>query len=574
MNDLLLQFGPSWELTQYNGSSDVDFVSLSEESIGQSIYDLFPSDIVQHMVDNIEKAIQTGMLHGFEYQHFTSGSHYQLRVIKTGEEKVSVIISNISDYKLATDKIKHLAYHDTLTDLPNRYLFTDRLKQAIAQAERSEKMLAIFFLDIDNFKHINDTIGHKAGDQLLQGIGNRLAIAMRRTDSISRLNITRTGDDTERIVARLGGDEFTMLLTEVADIQTPAKVAKRILNILSEPFTIAGQEVFVTASIGIAVYPVDGKDLDTLLMNADVAMYQAKGQGKNNFQYYSESMNTFSKERFSVENKLRKALDYNEFMLFYQPQVDISSGMVFGVEALIRWLQPDLVLIKPGRFIPLAEETGLIIPIGEWVLRTACAENKLWQKAGLRPLRMTVNVSGIQFRQDNFVEMVNKVLRDTQLDPQYLQLELTESTLMQDLQNAIKKLQALRDMGLQIAIDDFGTGYSSMAHLKRFPLSTLKIDYSFVRDLATSQSDQSVVKAIVNLAHNFNLKVIAEGVENSQQLAFLRECGCEGVQGYLICPPVNSIVLAEFIKKEKQMQVLKSYGIKPDEKAAAKSGKA
>jgi len=348
----------------------------------------------------------------------------------------------------------------------------------------------------------------------------------------------------------------------VRNIQDPAIVAQRILSIMAEPFIIGAQEVFVTASMGIAVYPADGKDIDALLINADVAMYQAKNQGRNNYQYYTDSMNMFTVERFAIENKLRKAMDNNEFMLFYQPQIDISTGRMIGVEALIRWLQPDLVLIRPGQFISLAEQTGLIIPIGNWVLSTACAENRTWQKAGLEPLRMTVNVSSIQFGQTNFEENVSRILRDTGLEPKYLQLELTEGTIMQDSQTTIKKLESLKTMGIQIAIDDFGTGYSSLNYLKRFPLSTLKIDYSFVKDLITSSNDQAIVKAIINLAHNFNLKVIAEGVENRKQLAFLRGCGCEGVQGNLICPPVNSAVLGEFLKKRKHLEILNDLGIR------------
>jgi EAL domain-containing protein (putative c-di-GMP-specific phosphodiesterase class I) len=280
-------------------------------------------------------------------------------------------------------------------------------------------------------------------------------------------------------------------------------------------------------------------------------MCQAKSRGKNNYQYYSESLNNLAVKRLAIENKLQKALDLNEFMLFYQPQIDISTGRMIGAEALIRWMQPDLVLVKAGEFIPLAENTGLILPIGEWVLRTACSEGKGWQKAGLKPIGVTVNVSSIQFTQENFVEKVSRILSDTGLDPKYLQLELTESAIMKDIENTINKLHSLRAMGIQIAIDDFGTGYSSLSYLKRFPVSTLKIDYSFVRNLVTNPSDQAIVNAIVNLAHNFNLEVIAEGVENKKQLELLHKCGCEGAQGFLICPPVNRVILTEFIKKDK-----------------------
>ncbi len=553
MNDLVLQFDRGGTLLGIKGGLRESLLAPPDESVGKNILDVMPSDVAKLIMSHMEKAQQTGDPQSFEYQPWMSEHHYELRLVGGADGGAFVIISNISDYKQAAEKVKHLAHHDTLTDLPNRYLFNDRLKQAIAHAEREKQMLAVLFIDIDNFKHINDTIGHRAGDELVQGIASRLMSGIRKSDSISRVST----EEMEHMVARLGGDEFTMLLPDTKNIQAPALVAQRVLSSLSKPFVICSQEVFITASVGIAVYPFDGKDIDTLLINADVGMYQAKNKGKNNYQYYSESMNTLRVERFTVGNKLRKALEQNEFMLFYQPQIDISTGKIIGVEALIRWLQPDLVLIKPGEFIPLAEETGLIIPIGEWVLRTACAESRTWQKEGLQPIRMTVNVSSIQFRQDNFIEVVSGILHDTGLDPKYLQLELTEGTIMQDSKNTIMKLHALQSMGIQVAIDDFGTGYSSLNYLKRFPLSTLKIDYTFVKDIVSSPTDQAIVNAIVSLAHNFNLKVIAEGVEKGKQLSYLRKFGCEGAQGNLICPPVNTVVLAEFIRKERFLEILR-----------------
>ncbi len=547
--DLLLQIDGNGTLLDYKGRLKDDLLASTEEIIGKNIYEVMRADIAQPIMSSVEKALRTGDLQGFEYQPLMNGDHYVLKFIVGGEDKVLAIISNISDYKKAAEKAEYLAYHDTLTNLPNRYLFNDRLKQAIAHADREKKLLGILFLDIDNFKQINDSIGHKAGDLLLKSVAERLVRDVRAMDSIAHL----PADGSESMMARLGGDEFTVLLTRIENIQDPGKVAGRILKLFSEPFIIGVHEVFVSVSVGIAVYPFDGKDLDTLLINADVAMYQAKNHGKNNFQYYSESMNKFAFEKFTVENKLRKALDHNEFMLFYQPQVEIQTGRLIGVEALIRWLQPDLVLTRPGEFIPLAEQTGLIIPMGEWVLRTACEQNRSWQASGLSPVLMTVNVSGIQFRQNNFVDTMSQILRDTGMTPNLLQLELTESTIMQDSENAVSKLLALRAMGLQISVDDFGTGYSSLKYLKRFPLSTLKIDYSFVREMTTSTTDQSIVRAIITLAHNFNLKVIAEGVETKEQLAFLRDYGCEAVQGFLICPPVNSVALAEFTKKKRYL---------------------
>ena len=546
-DDFVLQINKNGTVLEFKGQLENNLFTATDEILGKNIHDVITLDVAQPIMRCIEKALQTGELQRFECQSLLSDQHYEFKFITHGEDKVLTIITNISDYKNASEKANYLAYYDTLTNLPNRYLFNDRLQQAITHVEREKKLLALLFLDLDNFKQINDSIGHKAGDQLLRGVADRLMKSVRATDSVTHLSKA----DSEFMVARLGGDEFTVLLDKIGNIEEPAMVAGRILEMLAEPFIIGAHELFITASMGIAVYPYDGKDLETLLINADVAMYQAKKLGRNSYQYYSESMNKFTFERFTVENKLRKALDQNEFMLFYQPQINIQNGNIIGVEALIRWLQPDLVLTRPGEFIPLAEQTGLIIPMGAWILRVACEQNRAWQKAGLTPMLMTVNVSSIQFSQNNFVETVAQILKDTGLDPQYLQLELTESTIMQNSQNTINKLQALQTMGVKTSIDDFGTGYSSLKYLKHFPLDTLKIDTSFVRDLMTSATDQSIVKAIITLAHNFNLKVIAEGVELREQLDYLRECGCEAVQGYFICPPVNSIALAQFAKKKK-----------------------
>jgi len=546
-DDFVLQINKNGTVLEFKGQLENNLFTATDEILGKNIHDVITLDVAQPIMRCIEKALQTGELQRFECQSLLSDQHYEFKFITHGEDKVLTIITNISDYKNASEKANYLAYYDTLTNLPNRYLFNDRLQQAITHVEREKKLLALLFLDLDNFKQINDSIGHKAGDQLLRGVADRLMKSVRATDSVTHLSKA----DSEFMVARLGGDEFTVLLDKIGNIEEPAMVAGRILEMLAEPFIIGAHELFITASMGIAVYPYDGKDLETLLINADVAMYQAKKLGRNSYQYYSESMNKFTFERFTVENKLRKALDHNEFMLFYQPQINIQNGNIIGVEALIRWLQPDLVLTRPGEFIPLAEQTGLIIPMGAWILRVACEQNRAWQKAGLTPMLMTVNVSSIQFSQNNFVETVAQILKDTGLDPQYLQLELTESTIMQNSQNTINKLQALQTMGVKTSIDDFGTGYSSLKYLKHFPLDTLKIDTSFVRDLMTSATDQSIVKAIITLAHNFNLKVIAEGVESREQLDYLRACGCEAVQGYFICPPVNSIALAQFAKKKK-----------------------
>ena len=544
--DVILQISKNGTVVACEGPLNNDLFTPTDKVIGMNVNEVMISDIAQPISRCVEKALQTLEMQLFEYQSLPGNQYYEIKIIVVEHDRIMAIISNISEFKQTAKDVRHLAYHDSLTGLPNRSLFNDRLQQAIASADREKKLFAILFLDLDNFKHINDTLGHKAGDELLKSVAERLRKDVRDTDSISHLT-----EEYSDMMARIGGDEFILLLNNIENIQAPAVVAGRILTMLTEPFTIGANEVFVTASMGIAVFPLDGNNIETLLINADVAMYQAKNHGKNSYQYYSKSMNKYALERFTVENKLRKALIHNEFMLFYQPQVNIQTGKLIGVEALIRWLQPDLVLTRPGEFIPLAEQTGLIIPMGEWVLRTACAQSQVWRKAGLSHMLMTVNVSGIQFDQDSFIETLSHIISDSEIEPATLQLELTETTIMKNSEKTIKKLLELQTMGIQTSIDDFGTGYSSLKYLKHFPLSTLKIDNSFVRELGTSPNDQSIVRAIITLAHNFNLKVIAEGVEKREQLDFLRECGCEGVQGYLICPPVNAIALEQFTKKTK-----------------------
>jgi diguanylate cyclase (GGDEF)-like protein/predicted Zn finger-like uncharacterized protein len=545
--DMILQFDGNGTVLDLKGRFHSDLFFWHDDIIGKTIFEVMASGLAQPVKQSIEKALETGELQSFEYQPPNYHSCYGLKFVATGSDTILAVISDVLTQKETEEKVSYLAYHDTLTNLPNRYLFNDRLTQAMGHADRAKKMIAILFLDLDNFKTINDTLGHKAGDELLKAFADRLVRGLRAVDTISQFPLG------EPVTARLGGDEFVLLLDDVKDVQASAIVASRIFKMLSEPFILGSHEIFVTASIGIAVYPADGKNVDSLLINADVAMYEAKKQGKNGYCYYSDSMNKRAFERFVVEGKLRTALAHNEFMLFYQPQINIQTGKLIGVEALIRWIQPDLVLTRPGEFIPVAEQSGLIVQIGEWVLRAACEQNLFWQQAGLRPLLMTVNVSGIQFSQEDFVGTVSKILGDTGLDPKFLQLELTESTIMKDYERTVQKLQTLHAMGVKASIDDFGTGYSSLKYLKHFPLDTLKIDTSFVKGLTTSTVDQSIVNAIISLAHNFNLKVVAEGVETREQLAFLSENGCEAVQGYLVCPPVNPVIFAKFAKKKKYL---------------------
>ncbi len=445
------------------------------------------------------------------------------------------IVQDITKRKKDEAKIRFLAYYDVLTGLPNRQLFKEHADRAILTAQRDGTKVAVIFLDLDNFKRINDTLGHNAGDKLLKKISENLTDGIRASDIVAR---TEAGKQSMTSLSRLGGDEFTILLSGLSEAKHAAVVAKRIIECAGLPVKIDGQELYITGSAGITVYPEDGEDIDTLLKNADAAMYYAKEAGKNNFQFYAKHMNASTLARLNMEANLKKALEQNELVLYYQPQVEIRTCRIVGLEALIRWKHPEMGLVSPVEFIPIAEETGLIVPIGEWVLKTACAQVLVWHRAGFIPLRIGVNVSGRQFRQQDLVKSVKQILDTTCLDPQYLELELTESIIMHDVEEAIATLCKLKEIGLKLSVDDFGTGYSSMNYLKRFPLDTLKIDRSFVKDITTDPNDAAITKATIALAKSLDLTTTAEGVETEEQLTFLREQGCDQVQGYLISRPV------------------------------------
>lgn len=457
------------------------------------------------------------------------------------------IIQDITERKRAEEQIYNLAYFDSLTGLPNRLLFKEHLGHALAHAIRTNKVAAILFLDLDRFKQINDTLGHSIGDKLLQRVAECLVICVRKCDTIGR----EGGEDLVSSVSRLGGDEFTVLLTDIDTVQDAARVALRIINTVSQPFNLDGHEVIVTTSIGISLYPDDGKDVVALIKNADTAMYHAKDQGRNNFQFYNQSMNSTAYERLMLENHLRKALEREEFILYYQPQLDIATEEIIGVEALIRWRHPDLGMVSPAQFIPLAEETGLIIQIDEWVLKTACAQNKAWQEAGLPPITMAVNLSGQNFIRKNLLGIIGRIIDETCLDPRYLELELTESVLMKNAKETATTLRVLKDMGLHTSIDDFGTGYSSLSYLKRFPLDTLKIDQSFIREITTDPDNAAITTAIIAMARSLKLRVVAEGVETEEQIAFLRDHGCNAMQGFLYSRPLPAAEVVQFIQEKR-----------------------
>ena len=419
-------------------------------------------------------------------------------------------------------RVEYLAYHDGLTGLPNRSMFSRLLIQSISEAQRYSRQLAVAFLDLDRFKQINDTLGHEAGDQLLQEVAIRLRACVRDSDT----------------VARLGGDEFVVLLPELGDGQYAAVVAQKILTVIAKPFTLIGQEFRVTASIGISVHPQDGRDEQTLTKNADIAMYQTKADGKNGFQFYSEKLNANSLERLTLESSLRHGLERNEFRVHYQAKRDINSGRITGMEALLRWEHPDLGTVAPMQFIPVAEETGLIVPIGRWVLKTACLQNVAWQAQGLPSLSIAVNLASMQFHDENLVTDVNSILEATGMDPHLLELEIKESLLIHDVENTLRILTRLKGLGVRIAIDDFGTGYSSLATLQRFPLDTIKIDRSLIRDFAGPQDDTGLADAIIAMGKSLALTVVAQGVETREQAEFLRKHACDELQGFYFKKPL------------------------------------
>ncbi|MCG7909809.1 MAG: EAL domain-containing protein [Candidatus Thiodiazotropha taylori] len=447
---------------------------------------------------------------------------------------LSIFARDITERKRWDEKIRYLAYCDSLTDLPNRQAFKEQVCKAINTAKRHGRIGAVLYLDLDEFKRINDTLGHDIGDMLLQNITKRLVEQVRVSDTIS----FSPGQFAGKNIARLGGDEFTVLLDEIEEPEDAAIVAKRVQTVIASSYNLNGHDVYVTPSIGIAIFPRDGRDVEELLKNADTAMYHAKAVGKNNFQFYTEQMNALAATRLKLEGKLRKALVSKEMELYYQPQIDMRTGQLVSAEALLRWNQPELGMIPPDEFIPIAEETGMIIELGEWVLNEACRQNKAWQDAGHQNIRVAINLSSMQFIQRDLSHKVDNSLRSSGLDPKYLEFEITESILMRNVNETIATLNEFKMMGINISVDDFGTGYSSLSYLKRFPLNSLKIDRSFIRDIPENADDVTITSAIIAMAHQLNLGVVAEGVESQRQLDFLHQQGCEMAQGYFFSKPL------------------------------------
>jgi diguanylate cyclase (GGDEF)-like protein len=440
----------------------------------------------------------------------------------------------VSERKRAERKIRALADHDALTGLPNRRLFKDRVRMAIGQARRHRRQPSVLFLDLDRFKLVNDSLGHDVGDLLLKKVGERLAGAVRETDT----------------VARLGGDEFTILLPDAGQATDVARAAEKILATLRRPFDLEEREVYITPSVGIAIFPEDGEDVDALIKNADTAMYRAKEAGRDNYQLYTAAMNAQALERLGLESRLRKALENAELEIHYQPVVSIRGGQVHGVEALLRWRHPERGLVSPADFIPIAEATGLIVPIGAWVLSQACAQARLWEReTGLPPLSMAVNLSARQLQQSDVVSQVEAALRQSGLDAGKLELEITESSAIQSPEAAIRTLQELRKLGVRISLDDFGVGYSSLTYVRRLPIDTVKVDRSFVRDVCTDPADAAIVSAVIEMSHLLGFSVVAEGVESEEQLDWLRARGCDRLQGYYFSPALLPEACAELLRE-------------------------
>lgn len=442
------------------------------------------------------------------------------------------------------EQLVYLANYDTLTGLPNRNLLTERMRQTLGHAGRTQQGMTVLALDLDGFQMINDSLGHEVGDKVLCEVAQRL------TKTVSE----------GATVARLSGDEFVVMAETDDPVKQVSDMAQRLLDAISKPMTFNGQEIVITASIGISVFPSDGQEAAQLLKNAHTALSRAKAEGKNTYQFFTAEMNTVALNRLILESQLRKVLERDELSLYYQPQVELPTGRIIGMEALLRWQHPELGFVSPALFVPVAEEMGLIIPIGEWVLRTACVQNKAWQEAGLPPVRVSVNVSSRQFQQPNLLQVIQNALAETGLNPIYLELELTESMLMEENRDqkdsVFAILSELQAQGVHIAIDDFGTGYSSLSYLKRFPLDTLKVDRSFVQDISTNPDDAALTTAIIAMAHSLRLTVVAEGVETAAQLAFLQQRQCEIIQGYFFSPPIPVKEMTKLLQQNNEQPYL------------------
>ena len=531
ITDAFFALDKDWRFTYLNATAEHLLHRNAGELLGRGIWDEFPEARGSIFELNYRKAVAEMVPAEFEEFYAPLETWFEVHAYPY-EEGLSVYFRDVTDRKRTEERLSYLAQYDQLTGLPNRTLFRDRLEQAVARARRDGQLVGVLFLDLDRFKDINDNLGHSVGDQVLIQVAARLKEQLRDIDTISRL----------------AGDEFTFIIEGATRPDQVTAVADKILNIFSQPMNAGGNEVYVTASIGVALSTTGKETVDELLKHADIAMYDAKQEGRNNHQLYSDAIHAKSSEKLSLETKLRRALEREEFVLAYQPQLDIRSGRIMGAEALIRWQSAELGLVAPNRFIPLAEETGLIVPIGEWVLRTACRQNRAWQEAGFAPIVVSVNLSPRQFRQRDLLSTMVEIMEESRLEARFLELEITETTVMHQAEEVAGMLARLAEVGVRLSIDDFGTGYSSLSYLKRFPVHKLKIDQSFVREITTDGDDAAIVGAIVAMARSLKLLVIAEGVETAQQLEFLRGLGCDEYQGFLFSKPIPATDFARLLE--------------------------
>lgn len=530
ITDAFFAVDENWRFTYLNATAEKLLRRDKATVLGRDLYKEFPEAVGSVFDISYRKAVAEKTPVEFEEYYPPLETWFEVHAYPY-ENGLSVYFRDVTERKRTEERLSYLAQYDPLTGLPNRALFLDRLKLAAARARREGQLAAVMFLDLDRFKDINDNLGHSVGDEVLVEVAKRLRAQLRDVDTI----------------ARLGGDEFTIIVEGFPDALHVSAIADKILAAFSLPMHAAGQEIYMTCSIGIATFTTQYEDVDLLLKNADIAMYHAKQEGRNNYQFYSDAIKSGASEKLGLEAKLRRALERDEFWLAFQPQVDIRSGRIIGAEALIRWQSAELGLVPPGRFIPLAEETGLIVPIGDWVLQSACRQNKAWQQAGLPPLQVSVNLSPRQFRQKNLLDRIVGVLEETGLEARYLELEITEGTVMHRFEEVMVTLARLDEIGVGLSIDDFGTGYSSLSYLKRFPVHKLKIDQTFIRDITTDADDAAIVGAIVAMARSLGLTSIAEGVETSAQLAFLKKLKCDEYQGYFFGRPVPAAEFAQLL---------------------------
>lgn len=543
-HEAIIMINDEAKISYWNPASQKMFGYTQKEALGRDFHQfILPPMHIKAFEEGFAKFKKNGkglvlgktmVLSGLKKDGGEFPVEISISAVKIGSRWNSIgIIRDITDRKNFEEKIRAISYHDSLTGLPNRRLFFDRLNQVMARGKRQKLLAAFLFLDLDRFKVINDTLGHSVGDELLKAVAKRLGECVRSSDTF----------------ARIGGDEFTVLVQDVRNLADVTRIIEKIFSKFKKPFKVEGAELFVTTSIGVSIYPDDGDDAETLFKNADIAMYKAKSEGRNNYKLYTPAMNARAMERLDIENKLRTAVNNGEFVLHYQPQVDIISGKVIGLEALVRWQKERGVLVYPNEFIPVCEDTGLIIPLGRWILRSAAMQVKAWQAKGLKPVRVAVNLCMSQFTEKDFVKSIKSIIDETGIDPAYLEFELTERIIMENAEETIRILHEIKEIGIRLSIDDFGTGYSSLEYLKRMPIDMLKVAQSFTCDIADNADDAAIASAVINIAKSLNIDVIAEGVETKAQLQILKKLKCNKIQGFYVSKALPPAEVEEYLKK-------------------------